>query len=604
MKYLTAFLLFYFLFHPFVFCQNGSANLCINAEPLCALSGFYYPNTSGINYAEDGPDYGCLQKQYNPSWFYLQIEQSGNIQLMIEQSTSINGEPDLDVDFIIYGPFNDPKLPCTSDLTSSNIIDCSYEPEVIEFVDILTAIAGEYYLLLITNFSRESGYISVTQTAGPGTTSCGILVENFACEGELLTLDATTTNATNYIWYKEDSLQTDNYIVINGENSATLDIGISGEYKAEAYDLDNNLIERYLFDVIFFQAPEVPDNIQEYTICDNFGDNDGIGEFDLDTMTLEILNGLNPFNFSVSYYNDLSDASSGINQLPLLYINILPTEVIYTRIDNISFNDVECFDIGTFNIVVNLLPVFDLEEEYILCVNTNGTEEITTPPIIDTGLDMMNYGFIWHLNAVELPAEVASMIIPTQDGIYSVEATNLTTGCSNTITTMVNLSSPPVISASVTSFAFSNNHTLEASATGSGYQEYEFSLDGGAWQDNGTFNDVSFGEHIITARDINGCGESSTTVMVIDYPLYFTPNGDGYHDTWNIDGLAYQQLANIYLFDRYGKLLKQLSPMSSGWDGTYNGAPLPSSDYWFTVEYREPRDSTLKIFKAHFTLKR
>ena len=98
-------------------------------------------------------------------------------------------------------------------------------------------------------------------------------------------------------------------------------------------------------------------------------------------------------------------------------------------------------------------------------------------------------------------------------------------------------------------------------ATGDG--EYEYSLDGGPWQSSGTFEDVSSGEHTITARDINGCGEASTTVIVMDYPHFFTPNGDGYHDTWNIIGIADQPNAKIYIFDRYGKLLKQLSPLSN-----------------------------------------
>lgn len=101
-----------------------------------------------------------------------------------------------------------------------------------------------------------------------------------------------------------------------------------------------------------------------------------------------------------------------------------------------------------------------------------------------------------------------------------------------------------------------------------------------------------------------GCGEASTTVMIMDYPHYFTPNGDGYHDTWNIVGLSGQASAKIYIFDRYGKLLKQLSPTGQGWNGTYNGELMPSSDYWFTVEYMEPTTGDPKEFKAHFTLKR
>ncbi|MEP2937678.1 MAG: T9SS type B sorting domain-containing protein, partial [Gilvibacter sp.] len=106
----------------------------------------------------------------------------------------------------------------------------------------------------------------------------------------------------------------------------------------------------------------------------------------------------------------------------------------------------------------------------------------------------------------------------------------------------------------------------------------------------------------VTITDINGCGSVSIFVGVIDYPLFFTPNQDGYHDTWNIIGIAANPTAKIYIFDRFGKLLKQLSPTGPGWDGTYNGNPLPSSDYWFQVIYDE--EETEKEFRGHFTLKR
>jgi gliding motility-associated-like protein len=56
------------------------------------------------------------------------------------------------------------------------------------------------------------------------------------------------------------------------------------------------------------------------------------------------------------------------------------------------------------------------------------------------------------------------------------------------------------------------------------------------------------------------------------------------------------------LFDRHGKLLKKISPESEGWDGTYNGQPLPADDYWFTVTYIE--NGQEKIFKSHFAMKR
>jgi gliding motility-associated-like protein len=154
--------------------------------------------------------------------------------------------------------------------------------------------------------------------------------------------------------------------------------------------------------------------------------------------------------------------------------------------------------------------------------------------------------------------------------------------------------------------AFSENQII--TVTVDGYGEYEYSLDDGPRQESAVFENVGLGEHFITVWDTKGGLENScnplmiTQVQTIDYPVYFTPNGDGIHEHWNINGLAGQPMAKIYIFDRHGKLIKQLSSQSEGWDGTYNGNLMPSTDYWFLVEYNEKGNT--KQFRAHFALKR
>jgi gliding motility-associated-like protein len=288
-----------------------------------------------------------------------------------------------------------------------------------------------------------------------------------------------------------------------------------------------------------------------------------------------------------------------VNPIPTTYENISNPQTIYVRVDN---NSTICYQTTTLTIRVDLLPIFDIDDNYILCVDSPvGVVTMVSPPIIDTGLNISIYSFEWTDSSGAVVG-TDSTYIPASTGTYTVVVTNMATGCQNSDSSEVELSSPPDVTAEVTSLAFAEVHVIEASATGEGV--YEFSLDGGPWQESGTFMDVSLGNHVITARDINGCGESSAEVMIMDYPLYFTPNGDGYHDTWNIIGISNQVDSKIYIFDRYGKLLKQLSPTAPGWDGTFNGEALPSSDYWFIVNYREPSDDTKKEFKAHFTLKR
>jgi gliding motility-associated-like protein len=132
---------------------------------------------------------------------------------------------------------------------------------------------------------------------------------------------------------------------------------------------------------------------------------------------------------------------------------------------------------------------------------------------------------------------------------------------------------------------------------------YMYQIDSGPFQTSPLFENVASGPHSITVKDINGCSELiDNNVLVIGYPKYFTPNGDNYNDIWNIPTLSDQLNARIYIFDRYGKLLKDISPKDPGWDGTYIGQPMPADDYWFTVDYVE--QNIVKKYKSHFSLKR
>ncbi|MUU77743.1 T9SS type B sorting domain-containing protein, partial [Winogradskyella endarachnes] len=212
-----------------------------------------------------------------------------------------------------------------------------------------------------------------------------------------------------------------------------------------------------------------------------------------------------------------------------------------------------------------------------------------------------DYSFVWTYEGVEIAGATEGTYMPTAEGIYGVTVTNTLTDCEHYDETLVIESEPPSLTIEQLTQAFAENHVIQV-VLGDEIGDYEFSLDGGPWQDALVFSNVSAGEHEVIARDKNGCGTETATTFIVDYPLYFTPNGDGFNETWNIPGIGSN--AKIYIFDRYGKLLKQLSPDGSGWDGTYNGSLMPTSDYWFTVEYDEPGTDIRKEFKAHFTLKR
>ena len=339
----------------------------------------------------------------------------------------------------------------------------------------------------------------------------------------------------------------------------------------------------------------------ELIICDDPDTaNDGFAQFNLTDLDAQILDGQDPANFTVTYYSTLQDAEASINALPVSFENTSNPQTIFVRVDNDTTVDDQCYDITDATLLVNLLPEFTLEESYMACVDVNGTELIG-PTVMVIDLPANQYTYEWINPIGELEATTAEHT-PLMGGTYIAVATDIFTGCRREVTTEVIPSSPAIVEAIVTTLAFAEEHIIEANAVGSG--DYEYRLDDGPWQLDGTFTDVSPGVHTVTVRDLNGCGIGTKSVLVIDYPRFFTPNGDGYNDTWQIIGIDTRPLSTIYIFDRYGKLLKQLSPLSEGWDGTFNGKPLPATDYWFTVKYEEPGTDIIKTFRAHFSLKR
>jgi gliding motility-associated-like protein len=145
---------------------------CADADPFCTGTTYSFPNNTGTS-AQTGPDYGCLVTQPNPAWYYLQIDQSGTIQMDISQVNASGSG--IDVDFITYGPFGSAAAGCGA-LTAGNIVDCSYSSSANETATITGAVSGEYYIVLITNYSNQAGNISFSQTGGTGSTDCSIVV--------------------------------------------------------------------------------------------------------------------------------------------------------------------------------------------------------------------------------------------------------------------------------------------------------------------------------------------------------------------------------------------------------------------------------------------
>ena len=374
---------------------------------------------------------------------------------------------------------------------------------------------------------------------------------------------------------------------------------------------------------LIVSATQIPATFQKIVLeeCDDYidlndPDTDGIDYFSFSAATNSFASATNTIlalfanssNLTVTYYTTQAQALAEVNPIdttnPNDFRNTVPNlQHIWVRIDSNINND--CVGLGQYlDLKVNPLPNFDIIDYKILCVQPGsgaGSFAINATPTVPG-----NYTYTWTpTNPNTTGGQENAIFNAGTSGIYKVVVTNTATQCSKEDQTELFISSAPnSVKLELVSEIFASGlATIQAEVIG-GFGSYEFSLNQIDWQTSPVFTNLPNGVYTVYAKDVNGCLpiKQSNSVTTISYPNYFTPNGDSYNDTWNISGLTPEFEAKIFIFDRYGKLLKQINPYASGWDGKLNGEEVPSTDYWFKIEYIE--DGVQKEFKSHFSLKR
>ena len=341
------------------------------------------------------------------------------------------------------------------------------------------------------------------------------------------------------------------------------------------------------FSEVSLEVSTTSSNDASLAICDADGTEDGFATFNLNDTNAIVLAGA-PEGLDLQYYETYQDALVEANPLTASFTNTIPyNQTIYARVENSN----ACYGISEIELTVYQLPDIETEFETLYCLNSFPETIVLDAGVINDSPS--NYIFDWSTGENTATIEVDAA------GTYNVRVSNVN-GCFKDRTITVLPSNIATIDA-IEVVDASNNNTITVLVSGEG--DYEYALDDidGPYQDSNVFEDVLPGLYTVFVRDKNDCGISEELVSVIGFPKFFTPNGDGINEFWQVKGISrqFQANASILIFDRYGKLLAELNPLGGGWDGTYNGAPMPSNDYWFKVKLEDGR-----TFTSHFSLVR
>lgn len=408
----------------------------------------------------------------------------------------------------------------------------------------------------------------------------------------------TNTSKKEFVFYKSvlDAKNDENKIsnpksFLNESNPQELFVKVISD--KGCYNITNFFIESKYIKL---------ENIPNYYTCDSSDktDDDSKGTFNLKKIRKEIKNQYNLINKEgIRFYPSIIEAQTTSN---LIYIRTPFTSsstTIYVRVDT----GLGCGGIKPVELIVNSVPIITIKDTYDLCFNPN-----SQPPIILDG-DVSNDRFEWRNQSGNIIASQREFML-TETGNFSltVYKTENEIECSNYKEfSVINLNAP-VFNQTIVDTETENN-TIFVSVNGN--SNYEFSLDNISFFNHGlnhTFNNVKPGVKTVYVRDINNCEPPiQTSIGVIGFSKFFTPNNDTINDVWVVKGATQEffKTIDIYIFDRFGKKVYTFNNKNAdkGWNGIYNNKILPPNDYWFHAKLIDFNNKIIEE-KGHFSLRK
>ncbi|MES2484472.1 MAG: T9SS type B sorting domain-containing protein, partial [Bacteroidota bacterium] len=373
----------------------------------------------------------------------------------------------------------------------------------------------------------------------------------------------------------------------NGDNTFYLDNGANNvftnlppaEYVFRIEDACGNIVNQW-FNVQTLPSLAEATQPDDMVICVE-PHSGHTAEFNLTDQTDAVLGPLHSATYTVTYHLTYEDADNGTNALPEQYTNITNGQNIFVRVIH---NEISlCHGITSFKIFVG-----EHQEPFIITSGTicnEGELVLTVNKVYDS--------YLWSTG------ETTRSIRVTDIGMYTVVVGKAygTGFCDGSAEYEVKISNTPIIDKIEVTDWTDDDNTITVLTENEG--DFEYSLDGLTYQDDNVFTGLGTGKFVVFVKDKNGCGQVIEEVILLNYPRFFTPNGDGNNDTWYIKYAAFEPHFNVRIMDRYGKILTTFGSTSRGWDGNLNGIQLPSTDYWFVVTREDGRE-----LKGHFSMLR
>ena len=379
------------------------------------------------------------------------------------------------------------------------------------------------------------------------------------------------------------------FIVNNGTSNLFLNM-VPGIYKFEVEDNCGNSVTRT------FDVSDLVSLVIIYPVCNLLFCTPSISgneTFDLSSQSDVILGDQSTADYTLSYHTSLTDANSNNNPITNLtaFNPTSNTQTIYIRLIFNQFPN--CYQTASFDLITGQNPRINLLTEYVVCDSQ--------PIQLDASIgNLPTTTYVWSDGSTTPTSTISEMGTST----VSITATNIygncndaSFSCSTTNDITVNIAEIPEIDYIETHDWTDNENSITVVTSNDG--EFEYSLDGITFQESPDFLNLRPDLYIVYVRDTGGCRIVTEEIWLLNYPKFFTPNGDGYNETWFVKNSENEPDFKVYIYDRYGKVITSIISDGPGWDGTLNGKLLFADDYWFTAYRQDGR-----ILKGHFTLKR